>query len=45
MKKFFKSIAIVSGVVAVIVGALALVLSYIVSHDDGTSINWDNYNF
>lgn len=41
MKKFFKGFAIVSGVV----GALALVLSYIVSHDDGTSIDWDNYNF
>lgn len=44
MKKFFKGFAIVSVVVAVIVGALALVLSYIVSHD-GTSIDWDNYNF
>lgn len=45
MKKFFKGFAIVSVVVAVIVGALALVLSYIVSHDDGTNIDWDNYNF
>lgn len=45
MKKFFKGFVVVSGVVAVIVGALALVLSYIVSHDDETSINWDNYNF
>ena len=45
MRKFFKGFAIVSGVVVAIVGAFALVLSYIVSHDDGTSIDWDNYNF
>lgn len=45
MKKFFKGFAIVSGVVAVIVGALAVFLNYIVAHDDGTNINWDDYNF
>lgn len=45
MRKFFKGFAIVSGVVVAIVGALTLVLSYIISHDDGTSVDWDNYNF
>lgn len=38
MKKFFKGFIVTTGVVAVI-------LDYIVSHEDGTNINWDDYNF
>ena len=45
MKKFFKGFIVTTGVVAVIIGALAVILDYIVSHEDGTNINWGDYNF
>lgn len=45
MKKFFKCIAIASGVVIVTLGVSAVILDYIVSKEDGTNIDWDNYKF
>lgn len=45
MKKFFKGVAIASGVAIVTLGVSVVILDYIVSKEDGTNIDWDNYKF